>query len=81
MGNDGGRPEAVAEMTSLSIRRVSHALGSECEDCGDLGVNATRDETRLHAERTGHKTRFTVEEVTIYGQQEPRPARSNADAH
>jgi hypothetical protein len=49
-----------------STRRFTYPGRPECEDCYELDSNATRTKARRHAESTGHTTRWTVENVTIF---------------
>jgi hypothetical protein len=59
-------------MSRVTIRRFRHAGTAECEGCDKLHPDSTRERCRVHAEQTGHKVRFTVEDVTTY--ERPRPA-------
>ncbi len=59
-------------MKRVTIRRFRSRGVAECEGCGKLHPDSTRERCRVHVEQTGHKVRFAIEDVTVY-EREGRP--------
>lgn len=53
----------------VKITRVRMLPLVECENCGRLSPEATRERCRVHVQQTGHTVRFTIEDVTRYDPQ------------
>ena len=56
---------------ALAVGRFRYPGRAECENCNDLHPGSTRERCRVHVQLTGHKVRFTIEDVTAYGPAEP----------
>lgn len=51
---------------SVRIERFRSDGMAECEGCDDLHPDSTRERARQHADRTGHTTRYLIEDTTVY---------------
>ena len=53
-------------MAKITIKRFRYRGMAECEGCDKLHPDSTRERCRVHAQTTGHKVRFLIEDVTTY---------------
>lgn len=61
-----GRSPSPRAVRSMDISRLRYPGSAECEGCDQLPPDSVREQVRVHVQLTGHKVRFTVEDVTVY---------------
>jgi hypothetical protein len=55
-----------AKKPAVTFIRATMAGVAECLDCSGLSRMTDRNGCKSHAANTGHRVRFTVEDITVY---------------
>jgi hypothetical protein len=66
-------------MAKITIKRFRYPGAAECEGCDKLHPDSTRERCRVHAQTTGHKVRFLIEDVTTYELGEAAPVAATKE--